>query len=280
METSDPQPLRRAPVRPARPSSRDDGAPARGAALADRTRRRDTGGGSASPRSSSRSGCSSARPRRSPRRDDVDRTNVSAPPSTAPTGVEAATAQQPKHRALTVDDPLRLWIGGDSLAGSLGPSLGQLTAATGVVAPRFDSRVSTGLTSPAFFDWPKHATEEMAKRDPEAVVFIIGTNDANTMPDLATADDADDHHRASTRRKVEQMMQIFIGDDHRPVYWVATPPMKDTDLDANVDVLNARDRRGRREAPARSPSSTSSAEFSDSRRRLHHVGHRRRRRHA
>ena len=46
---------------------------------------------------------------------------------------------------LTTTDPLRLWIGGDSLAGSLGPALGTLTAATGVVAPVFDSR---GLERP------------------------------------------------------------------------------------------------------------------------------------
>jgi len=170
-------------------------------------------------------------------REESRTTEVTVSPSSAPTGVESATAQKPEYRALTVDDPMRLWIGGDSLAGSLGPSLGETVAATGVVAPRFDSRVSSGLTSPEFFDWPEHAAGEMASRDPEAVVFIIDTNDAVAMPDLATADDAAEI-TAGYAARVEEMMQIFIGDDHRPVYWVATPPMKDTDLDDNVDVLN------------------------------------------
>jgi hypothetical protein len=171
------------------------------------------------------------------RRDESTATNVSATPSSAPTGVESATVQKPAHRALTVENPMRLWIGGDSLAGSLGPSLGETVAATGVVAPRFDSRVSSGLTSPEFFDWPKHAAEEMAARDPEAVVFIIDTNDANAMPDLATADNATEL-TAEYSAKIEEMMRIFIGDDHRPVYWVGAPPMKDPDLDDNVNVLN------------------------------------------
>ena len=32
---------------------------------------------------------------------------------------------------------------------------------------------------PGFFDWPDHATTEMARLDPEVVVFIIGTNDSD-----------------------------------------------------------------------------------------------------
>ncbi len=175
-------------------------------------------------------------------RDESTATNVAATPSTAKTRVEAATtpAQRPRRRALTVDNPMRLWIGGDSLAGSLGPSLGATTGASGVVAPRFDSRVSSGLNSPTFFDWPKHATEEMAKRDPEAVVFIIDANDARGMPDLTTSSSTDGTElRAAYAAKVEEMMKIFIGDAHRPVYWVATPPMKDKKFNQNVTVLNA-----------------------------------------
>ena len=47
-------------------------------------------------------------------------------------------------RSTTAAQPLRLWIGGDSLAGALGPSLGEMTAATGVVQPQYDSRSAAG----------------------------------------------------------------------------------------------------------------------------------------
>ena len=89
---------------------------------------------------------------------------------------DPSTREAPR-RSLTPDDPLRLWIAGDSLAGSLGPSLGEMTAETGVAAPVYDSRVSSGLANPSFFNWPKHATTELARLRPEAVAFIIGTND-------------------------------------------------------------------------------------------------------
>ena len=196
METSDLQPPAASPS-PGAPVETDDGA-AHAAAWRSRTGSGVVpGGGSASPRPSSPSGVLVGAAAAFARRDDSTATNVTAPSSTAPTGVKGATAQQPKHRALSVDGPdAALDRRATPSPGSLGPSLGELTAATGVVAPRFDSRVSTGLTSPSFFDWPEHATEEMAKRDPEAVVFIIGTNDANAMPDLATAHDCAGDHRA------------------------------------------------------------------------------------
>ena len=60
----------------------------------------------------------------------------------------------PCRANLTSTEPLKLWVGGDSLAGSLGPALGTLTGATGVVQPYFHSRVSSGLSNPSFVDWP------------------------------------------------------------------------------------------------------------------------------
>lgn len=132
-------------------------------------------------------------------------------------------------RPLTSSDPLRLWVGGDSLAGSLGPSLGKLAGATGVVQPYFDSRVSSGLADPGFFDWPDHATTEMARLDPEVVVFIIGTNDWT-----AVSGDWKDAYSA----KVDSMMKTLVGPG-RTVYWLGAPTLKDPKMDAAVVDVNA-----------------------------------------
>jgi hypothetical protein len=129
------------------------------------------------------------------------------------------------HRALTAADPMRLWIAGDSLAGSIGPALGELTAATGVVAPQYDSRVSSGLLTPDFFDWPKHAQEQLAALNPEAVVFVIGTNDANVWSPSRDAD---------YRFRTESMMRELVGKNHRTVYWVGPPVAKDAHLEKGV----------------------------------------------
>jgi hypothetical protein len=133
-----------------------------------------------------------------------------------------------RHRRLTTDAPLRLWIAGDSLAGSIGPSLGELTADTGVVAPQYDSRVSSGLLTPDFFDWPKHAEDQLTELDPEAVVFVVGTNDANVWsPSLA----------ADYRLRTQAMMRELVGKQHRPVYWVGPPVAEDRDLEDGVEAV-------------------------------------------
>ena len=111
----------------------------------------------------------------------------------------------------------------------MGPSLGELTAATGVVAPQYDSRVSSGLLTPDFFDWPRHAQEELAKLQPEAVVFVIGTNDANVWNDNLAAD---------YRLRTEAMMRELVGKEHRTVYWVGPPVAKASDLEAGVKAVD------------------------------------------
>ncbi|HEX6311050.1 MAG TPA: DUF459 domain-containing protein, partial [Acidimicrobiia bacterium] len=148
----------------------------------------------------------------------------------SPAEVRAAAAARPCRSPLDPFDPLRLWIGGDSLAGSLGPSLGRMAADTGIVQPVFFSKVSSGLSTPDFWDWPEHGTEEMFKLDPEVTVFIIGAND--TM--IVTDDTAE--WRPAYEQAVEEMMQIMIGES-RTVYWVGSPILEDDD-DLAVARLN------------------------------------------
>jgi hypothetical protein len=142
------------------------------------------------------------------------------------------TTTSPKHpcRALTTADPLRLWVGGDSLAGSLGPALGTITGATGVVQPYFDSRVSSGLSNAGFFDWPDHAKAEMTRLDPEIVVFIIGTNDYTTPT-------GDDTWKTDYSKRVDEMLTA-LGSDGRTVYWVGAPTLKDDKMDEGAVAVN------------------------------------------
>jgi hypothetical protein len=148
--------------------------------------------------------------------------NDESPAATTTTGARSC-------RPISSTEPLRLWIGGDSLAGSLGPELGKLAGATGVVQPYFDSRVSSGLSSPGFFDWPEHATTEMARINPEVVVFIIGTNDWT-----AVSGDWKDKYSAT----VDSMMKTLIGPG-RTVYWLGAPTLKDKEQDDAVVEVNA-----------------------------------------
>jgi uncharacterized protein len=145
------------------------------------------------------------------------------------------------RRALTHADPLRLWIAGDSLAGSVGPSLGELAGATGVVQPQFYSKVSSGLTNPSFFDWPRTAKEQLAELDPEVVVFVVGTNDANVWDPSQT-----DTYKLRT---LAMMKQLVGGSKHREVLWLGAPVAKDKDLEAGVKAVNLIAREAAQEVP-------------------------------
>jgi hypothetical protein len=138
---------------------------------------------------------------------------------------------------LTSNAPLRLWIGGDSLAGTLGPSLGTIAGNTGVVQAVFDSRVSSGLADPGFFNWPPHVTVSMATLNPEIVVFIIGTNDwmfPQAQPTDASGAPA---WKARYAALVAQMLDILAGQN-RFVYWVGGPTIRDPAIDAGVRQIN------------------------------------------
>lgn len=137
--------------------------------------------------------------------------------------IPGRTGPETCGRTLSTGRPLRLWIAGDSLAGSLGPALGEQTADTGVVAPVYDSRVSSGLANPGFYDWPKHATTELARLDPEAVAFIIGTNDYVIVTGTQAQGAA---WVADYTKRTEAMMKLLVGPDKRTVYWIAPPIMR------------------------------------------------------
>lgn len=156
----------------------------------------------------------------------------------APGGLDVDPGPPPTNvRPLSADAPLRLWIGGDSLAGSLGPSLGVMTAATGVVKPVYSSRVSSGLSSPSFYDWPRHGAEQMRTYDPEAVVFVVGTNDFPVVADRPVGRDGEPAWRSAYAARVEEMLGVLIGSG-RDVYWVGAPVMREDDLSSDVREIN------------------------------------------
>jgi hypothetical protein len=141
-------------------------------------------------------------------------------------------------RKLSHDDPLKLWIGGDSLAGSFGPALGQIAGATGVVDATIDYKVSSGLEDDGIRDWYEHAQEAMASENPDAVVFIIGTNDASIVSTYDGNHDGVPDWEPGYREKVDRMMATLVGGSrHRTVYWLGPPTLGDETLDKGAKAM-------------------------------------------
>jgi hypothetical protein len=149
----------------------------------------------------------------------------------APDSSIATAKQVGPPRAISHDKPLRLWIGGDSLSGSFGPALGQMVGATGVVDARIDYKVGSGLEDLGIRDWYDHAKQEMADQNPDAVMFIIGTNDASITSTYDSNNDGVPDWEANYRDRIDRMMRTFVGGSrHRTVYWLGPPTLGDHTL--------------------------------------------------
>jgi len=157
-------------------------------------------------------------------------------PAPAPT---PTTVPAPELRTPSAAEPLRLWVGGDSMSQVFGESLVRVAADTGVVETTLDYRISTGLTRPDYFNWPAHLATELERLDPEAVVIMFGANDAQG---IVTA--AGDVHQpleagwiAEYRRRVAGTMDL-LRDDDRVVWWVGQPIMRSGGFSERMAGLN------------------------------------------
>jgi hypothetical protein len=141
-------------------------------------------------------------------------------------------------RTPTAAAPLRLWIGGDSMAMVFGQSLVTMAGDTGVIKPQLDYHISTGLSRPDFYDWPYHFTVVMNKTRPEAMVVMFGANDGQDV------EYAGQHlHFGSPgwlalyHQRVGSAMDL-IQESALRVYWVGQPVMRSAQFSHTVSVLN------------------------------------------
>ena len=132
---------------------------------------------------------------------------------------------------------MNLWIGGDSLAGSFGPALGDQVGATGVVKTVIDYKTSSGLWSNDIRNWYQRATDQMALVNPEAVVFIIGTNDTPVVNQVDANGDNVPDWETVYRLKVDRMMDLLIGPNHRTVFWLGPPTLGTESMDRGAQAM-------------------------------------------
>jgi len=143
------------------------------------------------------------------------------------------------RRAITAEAPLRIWVGGDSIAGGPAWALGEAAHATGVATADTEFQVGTGLSRPDFFDWYKHLAAVADARDPEVMVLLFGGNDIQPLdlPGGGQVQYGDPAWLSEYRRRVAQIMDA-ITVRGRHVIWVGTPPMQDGAFNSKMAALN------------------------------------------
>jgi hypothetical protein len=131
----------------------------------------------------------------------------------------------------TTADPLDVLVTGDSQAEFLGQRLTDQSR-EGLLRVTTVARNATGLTNPAFFNWEINAEQEVADRDPDAVVMAIGGNDGFNVQtaDGSLYNPGDPGWETEFARRVAVVSSVLSGDGERPVYWVPPPTARDPEF--------------------------------------------------
>jgi uncharacterized protein len=131
----------------------------------------------------------------------------------------------------TPQRPLHVLVTGDSQAEFLGQRLVDQSP-PGLLEVETAARNGTGLTNPAFFNWEINAQQEVAARDPDAVVMAIGGNDGFNVQtrDGSLYAPGDPGWETEFARRVAVVSSVLSGNGKRPVYWVPPPTARDPDF--------------------------------------------------
>lgn len=164
-----------------------------------------------------------------------------------PVGSAAADAPVPAPTTAGVpspDHPVKLYIAGDSDAGTFGPYLQRLLKPTKLVDITLDYTSSTGLARPDFYDWPAHLAAKVPQVDPSIVVVTFGGNDSQGLTDSSgkfifsepKGDPvADAGWRAEYGKRVAKVMDLLAADG-RTLIWVGIPNDNDPGVTAKLQV--------------------------------------------
>lgn len=159
----------------------------------------------------------------------------SGPSTTVPSDVV-----RPTLRAPSADEPLRIYIGGDSIIRDAGDAFLNLASDSPLFETTLHYENATGLTRPDFYDWPAALAEDMETHRPDVAFILFGGNDSQGIlgPNgEAYPGPSDARWRDEYARRVAGVMDILRADD-RIVFWVALPPMRDDGFDGRADIMN------------------------------------------
>ncbi len=148
--------------------------------------------------------------------------------STDPGEESVPEPEVPALRSITPQDPLRIWLGGDSLGQFMAAHIAYRIAPPERTDIDIDYHISTGLARPDYFDWPARLSEVISSETaPEAIVYMVGGNDDQAMRlqssvlEVSTPEWLEEY-----RRRVGLIMDVTGYEDTR-LFWVLLPPMQD-----------------------------------------------------
>jgi len=143
----------------------------------------------------------------------------------------------------TSADPAKVYIVGDSDAGTFDPYLQTLLDGTLVTETELNYKVSSGLARPDFFNWPTELEEKLPEVDPDIVVVTFGGNDSQglSLPqdelEFVVGDPLANEAEWSEEyeRRAGEVMDLLLEND-RHVIWVGIPNDDNPDVTAKLAI--------------------------------------------
>ena len=161
---------------------------------------------------------------------------VTEPDGSATTST-TTTAPAGPLRVVTSEDPLRLYAAGDSQVTYLGQAL-TTESDDWALDVTVEDRISTSLARPDYFNWPAQIAAVVEEQDPEAVVMFLGANDHQDMAADGVRLVVDtEEWQAEWRERLDVMLDLLEAE-HRRLFWVTQPPMRDARLDGGMELIN------------------------------------------
>ena len=167
-------------------------------------------------------------------------TSQNPPGNPAPTQNPTASFAPPRDlasRPVTESDPLKLWVGGDSLSLSLTVGFGRVTSPTLVDFTR-DTQLSSGLTRKDFLDWPQRLARLLIEDRPDVLVVMFGGNDyQDVIFDGQLLERPSQPWLDFYRSRVKEAMDL-LNQPGLQVIWVGQPVMRNDFYSEGMEHLN------------------------------------------
>jgi hypothetical protein len=154
-----------------------------------------------------------------------------------------------------LDNKAKVYIVGDSDAGTFGPYLQQLVDGTAIAETSLNYKVSSGLARPDFYNWPEELAAALPEVDPDIVVATFGGNDSQGLSafqeelEFVIGDPVDNEEEWSAEytKRAGDVMDLLL-EDGRTVIWVGIPNDDNPDVTAKLAI---QDRAAKAAAAAR-----------------------------
>jgi hypothetical protein len=149
------------------------------------------------------------------------------------------TIPPPEVWVASAGDPVRVWIGGDSMGGELGFSLEPLLQESKVFKPVTFYKESSGICRYDFFDWQQQMEAVSKTAKPQAAVIMMGTNDTQSVwKDGKWIPYGDMDWKKAYEKRVGDIIDTMLKGGARRVYWVGMPIMGEDWRNSRMRLIN------------------------------------------